>query len=108
MNLVAHAVGGGLPGVATPEPTATLVTFENPVDCLFEAMSGVTGSGFSMADGPSVLPRSVQWWRSLLRWVGGIGVVVLAAPLASTTDRASFSSVHGETAPTSSIGRPRA
>lgn len=100
---VARSVAGGLPLVVTPGTTPSLAVFESPVNALFEGMSGVTGSGFSMADDPSALPRTVQWWRSILQWVGGIGVIVLAAAFASTEERASFRSVHGSKAPTESI-----
>ena len=103
LYVVAHTAARGLPVVADPGTTPTLANFERPVNSVFEGMSGVTGTGFSMADDPSVLPRALQWWRSLLQWVGGIGVVVLAAAFATTTDRASFSAVHGEKAPTESI-----
>jgi trk system potassium uptake protein TrkH len=34
-----------------------------------------------MASDASALPRAIQWWRSLLEWVGGVGVVVLALAL---------------------------
>jgi Trk-type K+ transport system membrane component len=45
---------------------------------LFESMSGWTGSGLTMAvHGPS-LPRAIQWWRSLIQWVRGVGVIVSA------------------------------
>ena len=100
---VARSVAGGLPVVATPEPTPSLAVFGSPPNALFEGMSGVTGTGFSMANDPSVLPRAVQWWRSLLQWVGGIGVVVLAAAFAGSEDRASFRAIHGSKAPTESI-----
>ena len=103
LYLVAHAVARGLPVVATPETTTTLANFERPVNSVFEGMSGVTGTGFSMANDPSVLPRTLQWWRSFLQWVGGIGVVVLAAAFATTSGRASFRTVHGQKAPTESI-----
>lgn len=47
-----------------------------PLNALFEGMSGITSCGLTMADRPDLLPASVQWWRSLCEWVGGVGVVV--------------------------------
>ncbi|MFA9430644.1 TrkH family potassium uptake protein [Egicoccus sp. AB-alg2] len=53
--------------------------FRDPGNALFEAMSGTTSTGLSMADGiESQLSRTVQWWRSLLQWTGGVGVVLFA------------------------------
>lgn len=33
----------------------------------------------------SQLPASLQWWRSFIQWVGGVGVVVLAISLMEPT-----------------------
>ncbi|WP_049926859.1 TrkH family potassium uptake protein [Halopiger goleimassiliensis] len=89
--------------LATPPMTGSLATFLAPIDATFEGMSGVTGTGFSMASDPGELPRSLQWWRSLVQWVGGIGVIVLAAAFASSEESDSFSAIHGSMAPTESI-----
>lgn len=51
--------------------------FARPENALFEAFSGLTSTGLTMTSAPSGLPRTLQWWRSLLQWVGGLGVVVL-------------------------------
>ncbi|NUB92855.1 TrkH family potassium uptake protein [Haloterrigena sp. SYSU A121-1] len=101
--LVAWTVRLQPPMLAAPEMTVSLATFLAPVDAVFEGMSGVTGTGFSMASDPGQLPRSLQWWRSLIQWVGGIGVVVLAAAFVSSEESDSFSAVHGNMAPTESI-----
>ncbi len=47
----------------------------------FEAVSGFTSTGLTMAVDPSVLPHSLQWWRSFTEWVGGVGVIVLMLTL---------------------------
>lgn len=47
----------------------------------FEAMSGFTSTGLSMLDKPHTLPHCLQWWRSISEWLGGIGVILLAAVL---------------------------
>ncbi len=40
---------------------------------------------------PSELPRAVQWWRTALEWVGGMGVALLALTLAKAgLDRGSL------------------
>lgn len=86
-------VGGGWGvvgvGVAAPAGTADAV-FASPVDALFEAMSGITSTGLSVADGvESELSRTVQWWRSVLQWVGGLGVVLFAAGFGHTAAQVS-------------------
>lgn len=49
----------------------------NPLDSFFEAMSGWTGTGLTMIAHPSKLSHTIQFWRSLMQWVGGVGVIVL-------------------------------
>ncbi|MHC1636361.1 MAG: TrkH family potassium uptake protein [Candidatus Methanospirareceae archaeon] len=49
----------------------------SPLDAFFEAMSGWTGTGFTMITHPSSLTYTMQFWRSLMQWVGGVGVIVL-------------------------------
>lgn len=95
-----------LPAISSPPMTGTLETFLHPINAVFEGMSGVTGTGFSMATDPRQLPRSLQWWRSVTQWVGGIGVIVLAAAFASSEESQTFTAVHGNMAPTESIRSP--
>lgn len=44
----------------------------------FESISGFTSTGLTVASDSSKLPATIQWWRSLLQWVGGIGFVYIA------------------------------
>lgn len=48
-----------------------------PLDAMFEGISGWTGSGFSMIPHPENADKSIQLWRSITQWMGGIGVIVL-------------------------------
>ncbi len=48
-----------------------------PLDAVFEGMSGWTGTGLTMIARPSTIPQTLQFWRSLMQWVGGVGVIVL-------------------------------
>ena len=68
MALELHNVSSGLPAA---------VDFQDPWNAYFEAVSGFTSTGLTMVLHPSALPRSVQWWRSFMQWVGGVGVIVL-------------------------------
>jgi len=65
------------PGLGAPDLTPTLAAFRNPLNGFFESMSGFTGTGLTMTDNEAVLPATLQWWRSLTEWVGGVGVIVL-------------------------------
>lgn len=49
----------------------------SPINSIFESISGWTGTGLSMITEPSKLTHTVQFWRSLTQWVGGVGVIVL-------------------------------
>ncbi|MFB6158377.1 MAG: TrkH family potassium uptake protein [Candidatus Nanohalobium sp.] len=45
------------------------------VDAFFEASAGLTTTGISMVLKPESLPRSLLFWRSLMQWVGGLGIL---------------------------------
>jgi len=47
------------------------------VDSYFEAMSGFTTTGLTMFTNVENLPKSILFWRSLMQWIGGIGVIIL-------------------------------
>ena len=44
----------------------------------FEAMSGLTTTGGTAISGLDVLPRGLLMWRSLMQWMGGIGIIGMA------------------------------
>lgn len=50
--------------------------FPNPVDALFEIVSGFTTTGATILSDVEALPRSVLMWRSFSHWIGGMGVLV--------------------------------
>jgi trk system potassium uptake protein TrkH len=62
---------------SSPDIPLTVLGFNNPWNAFFEAFSGFTSTGLSMAVFPSKLPYSLQWWRSFMEWIGGVGVIVL-------------------------------
>ncbi|MEB3883089.1 TrkH family potassium uptake protein [Lyngbya sp. CCY1209] len=61
----------------TPLTPLTIFYFQNPWNALFEAFSGFTSTGLSVALHSSELPNILLWWRSLMEWIGGVGVIVL-------------------------------
>lgn len=74
--------------------------YSDPAAAFFESVSGFTGTGLSMSLRPDLLPRTLQWWRSLMEWVGGIGVIVLMITLIAgpgmTAANLYFSEARGE------------
>ncbi|WP_435176954.1 TrkH family potassium uptake protein [Halorussus sp. AFM4] len=62
---------------AAPPLSPTLAAFRWPANAVFESMSGLTGTGLTVTLRESRLPATLQFWRSLLQWIGGIGIVVL-------------------------------
>lgn len=47
-------------------------------DAFFEAMSGLTTTGSTIVEGLDEAPMGFLLWRSILQWIGGIGVVIMA------------------------------
>ena len=48
------------------------------VDAFFESMSGITTTGATVISNLDDLPESVLFYRQLLQWMGGMGLIVLA------------------------------
>ena len=48
------------------------------IDALFESISGLTTTGATVLTGLDELPRSILFYRQLLQWLGGMGIIVLA------------------------------
>jgi trk system potassium uptake protein TrkH len=50
----------------------------NFFDSFFESVSGLTTTGSTVINGLDHAPAGILLWRSLLHWLGGIGIVVMA------------------------------
>ena len=48
------------------------------VDSFFESMSGITTTGSTIITNLDDAPKGILIWRSILQWLGGIGVIVMA------------------------------
>lgn len=48
----------------------------DPVDGFFEVVSGFTTTGATILKSVEDLPRSDLLWRSLMHWIGGMGILV--------------------------------
>jgi trk system potassium uptake protein TrkH len=68
----------------------------SPLSAFFESMSGWTGSGLTMVDLEANLPYTLQFWRSLIQWVGGVGVIVLTLSILARPGTGSFVLYKGE------------
>ncbi len=60
------------------------------LDAVFEAMSGWTDTGLTMMRSVDDLPRTLLFWRSLMQWLGGIGIVAFTVAMASRTGLTQF------------------
>ena len=47
-------------------------------DAFFESMSGLTTTGATVITGLDTTPPGLLFWRGLLQWLGGLGIIVMA------------------------------
>ena len=69
LSWIVISIIGSLPFIFTG-------SIKNPIDALFETVSGFTTTGASILSDVEVLPKSVLLWRSFTHWIGGMGVLV--------------------------------
>lgn len=50
----------------------------NLTDAFFETMSGFTTTGATILTDIEALPHGLLFWRSMIQWLGGMGIVVLS------------------------------
>ena len=50
-------------------------------NAFFESMSGITTTGSTVISDLENAPKAILFWRAILQWLGGIGVIVLAITL---------------------------
>lgn len=50
-------------------------------DALFESMSGFTACGATVMTHIDEMPHGILFWRSLMQWVGGIGIIMISLAL---------------------------
>lgn len=50
-------------------------------DAAFESLSALTTTGATVLTGLDELPRSILFYRQLLQWLGGMGIIVLAVAI---------------------------
>jgi len=65
-------LAGALPFVLAGFPHLSIT------DAVFESISGLTTTGATVITGIDSLPKSILFYRQLLQWLGGMGIIVLA------------------------------
>ena len=50
-------------------------------NAFFESMSGITTTGSTIISNLEEMPRAILFWRAILQWLGGIGIIVMAITL---------------------------
>mgnify|MGYP006288617897 CR=1 FL=1 len=73
-----------------PGTPQTVLHFLDPINSFFESVAGFTGTGLTMTVHENLLPHTLQWWRSLIQWIGGVGVIVLAITILSKPGASSY------------------
>ena len=66
---------GAIPMLLAPGATGSFT------NAAFESLSGLTTTGATVMAGLDDLPRSVLFYRQLLQWLGGMGIIVLAVAI---------------------------
>ncbi|MFN3911275.1 TrkH family potassium uptake protein [Hyphomonas sp.] len=58
-----------------------LVSGYSITDSFFESVSGMTTTGATILTGLDSMPRGLLLWRSILHWIGGVGIIVTAVAI---------------------------
>ena len=74
LSWISIAIFGSLPFVFS----STNFSFTN---AFFESMSGITTTGSTIISNLEVMPKGILFWRAILQWLGGIGIIVMAITL---------------------------
>ncbi|HID25109.1 MAG TPA: TrkH family potassium uptake protein [Thermoplasmata archaeon] len=62
----------------------------DPLSAFFESVAGWTGTGLTMVVHENNLPYTLQFWRTVIQWVGGVGVIVLTLAILARPGTGSF------------------
>ena len=68
-------LSGSIPFLLAEDPAMSVA------DAVFESMSGLTTTGATVIVGLDRLPPSILFYRQLLQWLGGMGIIVLAVAI---------------------------
>lgn len=71
--------------------------YMNFLDALFESISGFTGTGATLFESLSVLPKSLLFWRMMTQWFGGLGIIVIFIALLPQSGQSTIYMYNAET-----------
>ena len=74
LSWLSIAIFGSLPFVLS----SVEFSFTN---AFFESMSGITTTGSTIIANLESMPKGILFWRAILQWLGGIGIIVMAITL---------------------------
>lgn len=66
---------GSLPFIFSEQPNLSIT------DAFFESFSGLTTTGATTLVGLDSLPHAILFYRQMLQWFGGMGIIVLAVAI---------------------------
>lgn len=72
-------------------------TIPNLTDAIFESVSGFATTGATILSNIETLPRSINLWRCLTHWLGGMGIVALTVALIPLLGVGGFQLIKAET-----------
>ncbi len=72
---VVLSIGGSVPFIVTKSIEMTFF------EAIFESFSGLTTTGATVITNLEALPKSLLFYRQLLQWLGGMGIIVLAVAI---------------------------
>lgn len=96
-------VFAALPFVLTPSGYHLDIT-----DAVFESISGLTTTGSTVMTGLDHAPHGILLWRSLLEWIGGVGIIVMAMAILPQLGVGGMQLFRSESSDTSDKILPRA
>ena len=64
-------------------------TINSVTDAFFEAMSGFTTTGATVLNNIDEQPHGILFWRSIMQWLGGLGIIVLFLAVMPSLNRSS-------------------
>ena len=68
-------ISGSVPFLVLEAPAISIT------DSIFESVSGLTTTGATVLTGIDALPESIRFYRQMLQWLGGMGIIVLAVAI---------------------------
>lgn len=64
-------------------------TFDNITDSWFEAMAGFTTTGCTTIENVDAQPHGILFWRSIMQWLGGLGIIVFSLAFVPSVGKSS-------------------